>query len=234
MHTFGLLSVLALAGSIAAAPVPEPEVVYVTKVATVVVTAGAEPTAKPAAYTPAPQPYNGQRTRKPASSVYAVVSSVPKPSQPATSAAPAPAKPTTSAAPAPAPSAPASGGSDYIDIANKWRTKMGLPNFTKDAKLEANAKKTCSDGNGQMVHELNPGTMGQVLAPGKATEFEKVFVGGWLCEVSSTPGLDGVCGEFSKGWNYMGQTGHNEILTSKKYTKIGCGLEKGIWGCDVA
>jgi hypothetical protein len=116
---------------------------------------------------------------------------------------------------------------------------MGLPNFTKDATLEANAKKTCIDGNGQMIHELNPGTKGQVLAPGKAADFEKVFVGGWLCEVSSTPGLEGVCGDYSKGWNYKdesgkAQTGHNEILTSKSYTKLGCSLEKGIWGCDVA
>ncbi|KAF2640577.1 hypothetical protein P280DRAFT_365976, partial [Massarina eburnea CBS 473.64] len=142
--------------------------------------------------------------------------------------------PTTSAA-APSSTAPASGSTtDYLSIANKWRLLMGLKGYTLDATLEENAKKTCIDGNGEMEHELNPGTMGQVLAPGGEEDFEKVFVGGWLCEVPATLGLNGICGTLSKGWTYEGQTGHNEILVSTKYTKIGCSLQKGIWGCDLA
>ncbi|PVI01784.1 hypothetical protein DM02DRAFT_524302 [Periconia macrospinosa] len=111
---------------------------------------------------------------------------------------------------------------------------MNLPEFQKDAQLEANAEKTCREGNGQMVHQLNKGSMGQVLAPGKATDFEKVFVGGWLCEVPSTPGLGSeVCDKMSQGWNHAGQTGHNEILVGTKNKKIGCAIAGGIWGCDV-
>jgi hypothetical protein len=93
---------------------------------------------------------------------------------------------------------------------------------------------TVVSSNGQMVHKLNPGSFGQVLAPGNADDFEHVFVGGWLCEIPSLPGLDGVCAKQSEGWAYAGQTGHAEILTSDQYSKIGCALHAGIWCCDVA
>ena len=82
--------------------------------------------------------------------------------------------------------------------------------------------------------ELNPGSMAQVLAPGDASNFENVFVGGWLCEVPSLPGLNGICSSMSAGWDYEGQTGHADILSSTSYTKIGCALFDGIWGCDLA
>ena len=78
--------------------------------------------------------------------------------------------------------------------------------------------------------------MAQVLAPGEANDssFEHVFVGGWLCERPGLAGLDGVCQEQSKGWDYAGQVGHADILTSDKYTKFGCGCGSGIWACDLA
>jgi hypothetical protein len=87
-----------------------------------------------------------------------------------------------------------------------------------------------------MVHKLNPGTFGQVLAPAPATDdgFTKAFVGGWLCEMPNLPGLDGVCAKMSEGWSYEGQTGHAEILTSSNYSKIGCANHAGIWCCDLA
>jgi hypothetical protein len=87
-----------------------------------------------------------------------------------------------------------------------------------------------------MKHKLNPGTYGQVLAPGKPDmeSFLSVFVGGWLCEIPTLPGLDGVCSTMSKGWSYEGQTGHAEILTSDNYSKIGCKNYEGIWCCDLA
>lgn len=94
--------------------------------------------------------------------------------------------------------------------------------------------KTVQASNGQMVHQLNPGSFAQVLAPGKPNEFEKCFVGGWLCEKPSLPGLGAaVCDAASQGWSYDG-TGHADILTSPNYKKIGCANYQGIWGCDLA
>jgi hypothetical protein len=118
-------------------------------------------------------------------------------------------------------------------IVDEWRGKLGLKNLIHDDQLEANAIKTCREGNGQMVHQLNPGSMGQVLAPGGPDDFYHVFVGGWLCEKPNMPGMNGVCAEASKGWYYT-STGHADILTSPSYSKIGCGEAGGIWGCDLA
>lgn len=142
-------------------------------------------------------------------------------------------QPTASAQPTSAPSVPST-NSGYMGVVDTWRSKMGLGALSQDSKLEGNALKTAQDGNGEMVHELNPGTFAQVLAPGSADEFEHVFVGGWLCEMPSLPGLDGICGSQSQGWSYGGQTGHAEILSSTSYSKIGCALADGIWACDLA
>lgn len=142
---------------------------------------------------------------------------------------PAAAKPTATSA----PSAPST-NTGYMGIVNEWRSKMQLSTLSQDSKLEGNALKTAQDGNGQMVHELNPGTFAQVLAPGDSSEFEHVFVGGWLCEMPNLTGLDGICGSMSQGWSYGGQTGHAEILSSSSYSKIGCALADGIWACDLA
>lgn len=139
------------------------------------------------------------------------------------------AAPTASAAP------PSSGNQDgYMAIVSEWRSKLGLSQLQQDGQLQANAEKTASDGQGEMKHWLGPGSMGQVLAPGSPSEFEHVFVGGWLCEISTLPGLNGVCAEMSKGWDYAGQDGHAKILTDPKYSKIGCGNVGNIWACDLA
>lgn len=137
------------------------------------------------------------------------------------------------AASSPAPVA-SSGGDGYMGVVSQWRSAMGLSALSEDSKLVANALKTAQDGNGQMKHELNPGSFAQVLAPGSANDFEKVFVGGWLCERPNLPGLNGICGQMSQGWSYDGQTGHADILSSSKYSKIGCALATGIWACDLA
>ncbi|KAK5080850.1 hypothetical protein LTR70_009524 [Exophiala xenobiotica] len=136
---------------------------------------------------------------------------------------------TQTSAPAASPTAPASGSSNggYMDVVSEWRAKMGMSPLAEDSTLQANALKTAADGNGNMVHQLNEGSFGQVLAPGDASEFERCFVGGWLC-------LDGVCSTMSQGWAYGGQTGHAELLSSTKYSKIGCGNAGGIWACDLA
>ena len=147
----------------------------------------------------------------------------------ATYTQPAVAQPTASSAPVDA------GSSDgYMGTVNQWRGKLGLSNLSEDSKLQGNALKTAQDGNGEMVHQLNPGSMAQVLAPGSPDEFVKVFVGGWLCELPNMPGMDGICDSMSAGWAYGGQTGHADILKSSSYSKIGCACATGIWSCDLA
>jgi hypothetical protein len=160
--------------------------------------------------------------------------------------APEPAAPQTWGAPSSAPAAPAApatssapvtpgGGGDWFDIANKWRVAGGKPAFVQDSTLVANAQKTADDSVGGLKHELNPGTFAQVLAPGDASNFESVYLGGWLCELPNSPGLNGACATASGGWNHEGQTGHAEILTGD-YKKIGCALSSstGVWACDLA
>jgi hypothetical protein len=208
-----------------ATPAPEPVPAPAAPTTTVVV----EPPKPSSAYVEPPQ----------STPVY----EAPAPSQPAYSApaytpAPAPA-PTPTPTPEPQPAPPADSG--YMGVVAEWRAKLGLKELSHDSKLESNAMDTVVSSNGVMTHKLNPGTYGQVLAPGKDGKddqgndnFTKVFVGGWLCELPNTPGLDGVCGKMSEGWAYEGQTGHAEILTSPQYSKIGCALHKGIWCCDLA
>ncbi|OAP63839.1 hypothetical protein AYL99_03066 [Fonsecaea erecta] len=158
------------------------------------------------------------------------------PAPPATSAPQAPASsPATPASSAP----PASGSSlyDYMDVVSKWRAAGGLPALTQNSQLEANAMKTSTDSVGGLIHELNPGTMAQVLAPGTPDNFESVYVGGWLCEIPTLPGLNGICATEAQGWDHSnGETGHAEILTSTSYSKIGCALalSTGVWACDLA
>lgn len=122
----------------------------------------------------------------------------------------------------------------YLAVVDQWRAKMNLKPLARSTRLEANAMDTVMSGNGRMVHKLNSGTFGQVLAPGTSADFEHVFVGGWLCEMPRLPGLQGVCETESIGWDHRGQTGHAEILSSEGYSDIGCALHLGIWCCDVA
>jgi hypothetical protein len=132
------------------------------------------------------------------------------------------------------------GPQHYMDVIGYWRQRLGLGQLDYDGGLEANALNTVQESNGQLIHKLNPGSMGQVLAGGGGDlgSFESAFVGGWLCEIPSIPGLntDGVCdSDANKIWgDHGGQTGHAEILTSGSYTKIGCGWSANVWGCDVA
>lgn len=220
MHALQALSVLALAASALAAPhgkkhlVTDVKVVYET--VTVVVGGSPEPTPAPVA----------EYVRPPPKVVYTTV--IKAPAAPPAPPAPAPPKVEEPAAPA-----PPSSNTGYMATVDEYRSKLGLKSLSVDSTLEANARKTAREGNGQMVHQLNPGSMGQVLAPGQPDDFVKVFVGGWLCERPNLPGLDGVCSSLSSGWMYT-STGHADILTSPNYSKIGCGCEGGIWACDLA
>jgi hypothetical protein len=135
--------------------------------------------------------------------------------------------PTTTAAAPSASAAPPSGGDTYIGIVSEWRAKLGLKELASSAELKKNALNCVTASAGVMTHKLNPGTYGQVLAPGKHTmeSFLSVFIGGWLCEIPTLPGLDGVCSTMSEGC---------KILTSDNYSKIGCAWFDSIWGCDLA
>ena len=151
------------------------------------------------------------------------------------SSQPAAAAPTASPSSTASTDTPSLGsGGDWFTIASKWRAALGKPAWTLDSKLVANAQDTADSSGGQLVHKLNPGSFAQVLAPGDASDFESVFVGGWLCELPDLAGLNGVCATASGGWNHAGQTGHAETLSSTQYTKIGCALGDGIWSCDLA
>jgi hypothetical protein len=121
-----------------------------------------------------------------------------------------------------------------MGVVAKWRSKMGLKALAQSTKLEGTSMDTVNSAPGVMKHKLNPGVYGQVLAEGTAQDFEHVYLGGWLCERSNLPGLDGACEKASEGWNYQGQTGHADILTSPEYTQIGCSFSDGIWCCDLA
>lgn len=220
-------AILALAGSALAAPhwnqpeykeVQNVHVVYETVVHTVYHTEGqqyAKPTKASTTYE-APAVTTTVVYEEPSSTKVVEYSQAPAPTS------------TTAAA------APSSTATGYQAVVDTWRAKMGMKALANDAKLESNAMDTVVSSNGQMVHKLNPGSFGQVLAPGNADDFEHVFVGGWLCEIPTLAGLDGVCSTQSDGWAYNGQTGHAEILTSDNYSKIGCALHAGIWCCDLA
>lgn len=99
--------------------------------------------------------------------------------------------------------------------------------------------------------------MGQVITPGMVekyggdlggvTPFELSYLA-WLCEVPSNKlavnGQDG-CKLVSDNLHmYYTDTGHYDILTSAKYTKIGCAFAdnpdkdnktpyQGLWVCDL-
>jgi uncharacterized protein YkwD len=265
MHAVTGLSLLALAGSVIAAP---QHVVYKTEMYTVVVTkTGAAPPAQTMAVNAEANPQKGYghghggHKPKPQTSVVVTTAEQPKtsdkpsnpPSYPAEppkstkepeSTPPAytqqPEKPSsTSAGYGPAPTGGSRNG-DYMDTVNTWRAKLSLPDLQYNGTLESNIDTTCTKGNGEMKHELLPGTHGQVLAPAKCdiSQFEHVFVGGWLCEMPEK--VPGGCAEFSQGWSYKDpktgeeQKGHAKILTEDGFTQIGCGCVKGIWGCDLA
>lgn len=221
------LSVAALAGAAMAAPAANVVLEVYTVVETVYVTAPAA-TSTPVYHAPEVKTTVQYEAAKPSPTYHAS----PKPDY---DAKPQPSyEPQPQPEPTPAAPAPANPESGYMKIVNTWRSNMGMSKLECTDLLESNAMKTVMKSNGQMVHDLNPGTYAQVLAPGGEDDFEHVFVGGWLCEIPTLPGLNGVCDKQSQGWTYAGQTGHAEILTNKAYTKIGCALYAGIWSCDLA
>lgn len=214
---------------------------------------------------PAPTPVQEEPKPKDTASPFSAPPPPPPPSSPPASATPPPSPPpsaTPVAQPKPAETgedgSPKSGGVTLLTTVNKWRSIYKLPTLKWDPQLEKNALKTGTDGGGvNQNHELNPGTYGQVIAPGMEkpygdlgpdSPFELSFVA-WLCEVSSDPQLKtgGVdqCDLVAKNLHISyGGTGHYEILTATRYTTIGCAFAKdpdagyetpyqGLWVCDL-
>jgi uncharacterized protein YkwD len=221
------LTFLALAASALAAPSPRrghKKIVWHTVIET--------------AYVTVPYGYETPKTSSSSSTKAVPTTTVvytPPPAPTSTSTSEVYVPPPSSSSPPPAAtsSAPPATGTGYMAVVDEWRAKLGLSKLAQDSTLEKNALKTAVDGNGQMVHQLNPGSFGQVLAPGQEDEFYHCFVGGWLCEKPDMAGMNGVCATASEGWYYT-STGHADILTSPNYSKIGCGWAGGIWACDVA
>jgi hypothetical protein len=146
-----------------------------------------------------------------------------------------------------------------IDTINNYRVNANLPLMTWNDQLAANAFKTGNDVSGRaLVHQLNPGSYGQVLVFGFDdndvcdknlmgwTPFEVFFLS-WMCERPLDPALNGVCDMvFEVGRiDTAGQTGHHDLLASTDYTQIGCAFARdplapacaqfpGVWACDVA
>jgi len=149
---------------------------------------------------------------------------------------------------------PNSGGVPLIDTANKWRTAYGLNTLEWNSALEANALKTGTDDHGSNeTHELNPGSMAQVITPGQEVSvgnlngdspFELSYIT-WLCEVPTDPELEGQCQTVANVLHIRyNDTGHHDILCSKSYTAIGCAfaqnpystnasIYQGLWVCDL-
>ncbi|KAF4595463.1 Transglycosylase-like domain protein [Ophiocordyceps camponoti-floridani] len=128
--------------------------------------------------------------------------------------------------------------SNYMDVVNYWRGAMGLSKLSRSSALEKEALAACMQSTPLNLQHTQ-GLGAQVLAPGKPDSFEYVFVGGWLCERNTLPGIGAACQLISKGipgetgWDYQGQTGHADILTDRTITEIGCNHANGVWGCNM-
>ena len=195
-----------------------------------------------------------QTTSSKPASVELISTKTPTPSDPA----PTPSTPADTPSSGSDDGSPLSGGVSQLTTVNKWRTAYGLPKLSWSKQLQDNAQKTADDNQGvTMNHQLNSGSFGQVITVGAEvavtdlqgdTPFELSFVS-WLCEVKSeTLKMGGVdqCALVEKVLHMTySSTGHYDILTATRYTKIGCGFAKnpnaestspnqGIWVCDLA
>lgn len=141
-----------------------------------------------------------------------------------------------------------------IATVNKWRTAYRLNTLEWNSTLEANALKTGNDDHGSVEnHELNPGSMAQVITPGQEVSvgnlhgdspFDVSYIT-WLCEVPTDPELENQCQTAADVLHIRyNDTGHHDILCSKSYTAIGCAfaqnlhstdasIYQGLWVCDL-
>ena len=177
---------------------------------------------------------------------------------PAPKAAPAPA-PVKAASPPPPPSSGGAGatvgGQNILDVANKWRSKQGLPTFTwDDALATVSANTNAANGANAMNHHMVPPSLGQVITEGSTTQsagdlgpIDLLWLD-WICELSgSIP--DFPCSQAMAATNMKtSETIHAQILMDPHYTKLGCNyldatdpgaqvfphVWQGMLTCDVA
>ncbi|MCJ1440303.1 MAG: hypothetical protein MMC23_000786 [Stictis urceolatum] len=144
----------------------------------------------------------------------------------------------------------------HLPFINGIDASYNIPLKQWNQQLVDNAYKTVMDNQGQTeIHELNPGSLAQVLSPGRYDQnpstggydpFELIYWA-WLCEVPDDPQLGGRCPQVLADASLtVSETGHHDILTSPDYTQIGCAFFQnptqtdpnspfqGIWGCDLA
>ena len=192
----------------------------------------------------------------------------PKPA-PAPAAAPAPAPesaPVKEQDPSPPPpsssggSGATVGGQNILDVANKWRSKQGLPTFTwDDALATVSANTNIANGANSMNHHRVPPSLGQVIAEGSSTKTASSSQGelgpidllwlDWICELSvKIPGFPCSDALGATNMDTAGETIHAEILMNPQYTKLGCNymdatdpgaqgpiqIYEGMFTCDVA
>ena len=248
-------------------------------IVTVTATAGSSPTSSPAAAVAAvtkqavPQnDWNAHTWTNVHPAPSSSADSQPAPASPTTAAPPPPPSSTSAPPPPPASSAsaatppssasdgsPKSGDVSLLTTINKWRDAYKLHHLAWDSTLQANALKTGTDDKGvNENHELNPGSMAQVITPGLQTALPGKDMGGdtpfelayvsWLCEVPTDPQLSSTnqCSIVKAIENMVySETGHHDILNSPNYSKIGCAFAanplassgspyQGLWVCDLA
>ncbi|MCJ1429697.1 hypothetical protein MMC29_007612 [Sticta canariensis] len=205
--------------------------------------------------TPEPEPIP-EKSSTPAPEVISTPEPTPTPTP---TPVPAPKPVTTPTPQSPSSgSGPESGGVPCIDSINKWRGKYGLNDLAWSSKLEGNALKTGTDGGGvNQNHELNDGSMAQVITPGMSvaygnigglSPFELSYVA-WLCEAASDSELKSDGKDYCKlvadnlHMQYS-STGHHDILNTASYKNIGCAFAdnpnagnntpyQGLWVCDL-
>lgn len=152
------------------------------------------------------------------------------------------------------------GGQNVVDVANKWRLKQGLGNFTWDDNLAGvSANTNTANGANSMTHHNTPPSLGQVIAQGSSTltgtsdqetlgPLDLLYLG-WICELSGEiPDFPCSAATAATHMNTEGQTDHATILMNRGYTRLGCNfmdatdaasqvwpdVYQGMLTCDVA
>ena len=210
------------------------------------------------------QPKEAERPKVPAPAPAPKAAPPPK-AAPALAPAPAPAPAPVKEEPASPPSSSGGsgatvGGQNILDVANKWRSKQGLPTFTwDDALATVSANTNIANGANSMNHHRVPPSLGQVIAEGSSTKTASSSQGelgpidllwlDWICELSvKIPGFPCSDALGATNMDTAGETIHAEILMNPQYTKLGCNymdatdpgsqgavqIYKGMFTCDVA
>lgn len=126
------------------------------------------------------------------------------------------------------------GGQNVVDVANKWRSKQGLGNFTWDDGLASvSANTNSANGANSMTHHRVAPSLGQVIAEGSNTltgtsshgelgPIDLLYLG-WICELSNEiPDFPCADATAATHMDPRGQIDHAQILMNPQYSKLGC------------